>query len=420
MNLAIMIPATLIEILIIYYYWFSLFEARYEKKKTVILFFVMQLANAIKCWCMIEQVELKSVTTIIFNFVMMQILFKDKVYKKIIVHSVYLMCVILAEFASMVVAKYIYMCTSFSTTEVSIPILMWQVTAYLFNYIFNTIALLIIKRKKISKNNDAMHYIGLYVALQYLLLFVLIMIAVNYIDSLMVVIVLAIFLLLVSTLAVMFIYRTVKKATMRTLEAEYIKKESEIKDKHFGELKEQYAEYKKLRHDFKNHLRILQEISDPEKMMEYANTLRSKIEEIGTTSFCGNLTLDALLSLKKTEAKQKEICINYAVCDIKDIKISDFDLCSVVANLLDNAIEAADKTKEKYVDFKINKKIGRLIITVINSSLPVNQSLHTTKTDIKNHGFGIKSVEDIAEKNEGDYVFKYEAGKFTSIVTMVC
>lgn len=265
-----------------------------------------------------------------------------------------------------------------------------------------------------------MHYIGLYVALQYLLLFVLIMIALNYIDSFMVVIVLAIFLLLVSTLTGMFIYRTVKKATMRTLEAEYIKKESEIKDKHFGELKEQYAEYKKLRHDFKNHLRILQEISDPEKMMEYANTLRSKIEEIGTTSFCDNLTLDALLSLKKTEAKQKEICINYAVCDIKDIKISDFDLCSVVANLLDNAIEAADKTKEKYVDFKINKKIGRLIITVINSSLPVNQSLHTTKTDIKNHGFGIKSVEDIAEKNEGDYVFKYEAGKFTSIVTMVC
>ena len=420
MNLAIMIPATLIEVLILYYYWFSMFEMRYEKKKTIILFVGLSMLNVIKCWCMIEQVELKSVTTIIFNFVLIQILFKDKVNKKIIVYVVYLLCVIMAEFMSMFFAKYIYNCTSFSTTEASFPIVMWQATAYLLNYMFNAVALIIMRHKKIRKNGDVFHYIGLYAALQYLILFVFIMLAVNYIDSFMTVILLVLFLILISSVTAVWIYKTMREAMSKTMEAEFIKKEAEIKDKHFSELKEQYAEYKKLRHDFKNHLRILKEIEEPEKIREYTNLIQEKIEDMKSSSFCDNLTLDALLSLKRAEAIQKQIKISYEICDISGIKISDFDLCSVVANLLDNAIEAADKTEEKYIFMQITKKAERVVITVKNSSIFVDSTLKTTKADKKNHGIGVKSIKDVAEKNGGEYVYKYENSEFFSVVTMEC
>ena len=93
--------------------------------------------------------------------------------------------------------------------------------------------------------------------------------------------------------------------------------------KHFAE--ESISIFEKLEDDFFKH---------PEKMAEYTSEVKAIIEKMDQRSFCDNLTLDALLALKKTEAEHQNIKISYEICDISDIDISDFDLCSVVSNLL--------------------------------------------------------------------------------------
>ena len=148
------------------------------------------------------------------------------------------------------------------------------------------------------------------------------------------------------------------------------------------------------------------------------NEIKERFNKMEHVSYCSNLTLDALLSLKKSEALQHGIKIKYEICDLENITVTDFDLCSVVSNLLDNAIRAAKETDEKHVGMVINKKLGRLIITVKNSSLPV-ENLSTTKNDKENHGMGIMQLNSIAEKYNGDTVFKYADGEFTGIVNLV-
>ena len=135
-------------------------------------------------------------------------------------------------------------------------------------------------------------------------------------------------------------------------------------------------------------------------------------------SYCNNLTLDALLSLKYSEALQKGIKASFEICNIEDIKITDFDLCSVISNLIDNGIEAAVKTQERSIALNLNKKMDRIIIVMKNASPEVSSDLNTTKSDKKNHGLGINEIKSIAGKYDGDAIFKYKNNEFISVVTM--
>lgn len=114
------------------------------------------------------------------------------------------------------------------------------------------------------------------------------------------------FVLIASSLIGILLYRMVRAATIKTMEAEYIRKESDIKDKHFKELKEQYLEYRKLRHDFANHLRIIKELKDADKLRSYTEEIEERLEKIEQKSYCDNLTVDALLSLKKKMRNVRE------------------------------------------------------------------------------------------------------------------
>ena len=114
------------------------------------------------------------------------------------------------------------------------------------------------------------------------------------------------------------------------------------------------------------------------------------------------------------------IILEYEICSFNDIKIQDFDLCTVVSNMLDNGIEAAEKTAERYVKFQINRKSGRLLIILRNSSPDVDGNLDTTKEDINFHGIGIKQIKSVTAKYDGDCVFRYENGEFISVINMVC
>ena len=216
------------------------------------------------------------------------------------------------------------------------------------------------------------------------------------------------------------LYKTVRVTERRSAEAEFVKREAEIKDKHFYELKEQYVEFRKLRHDFYNHIKIIDSLDDSEKIKEYTNEIKQKFDKLEQVSFCNNLTLDALLSLKRTEAKQHKINISIAVCELSGISISDYDLCTLVSNLMDNAITASAATSDKQISIKISRKMERLIISVKNSSMPVDRELKTTKPDSRNHGMGLGIIKKLAEKYDGDSVFRYDDGEFLSVVTLCC
>ncbi len=99
--------------------------------------------------------------------------------------------------------------------------------------------------------------------------------------------------------------------------------------------------------------------------------------------------------------------------------ISDRDLCIVISNLIVNAIEAVDKIYSSERNINVTLKKGKILTyiiiknTFVNSEDKVIQNkISTTKSDKRNHGFGLKNVKNIVEKYNGELVLKVEKNQF--------
>ena len=101
------------------------------------------------------------------------------------------------------------------------------------------------------------------------------------------------------------------------------------------------------------------------------------------------------------------------------LNIDSVDKSNILCNAIDNAIEAAEKTNEKFVIVNIASDKQYIKITVENSSLPVkiqNNSIVTSKRDNKLHGIGISSIKDTIKKYDGIMNLSYSNGIFRCIL----
>lgn len=186
--------------------------------------------------------------------------------------------------------------------------------------------------------------------------------------------------------------------------------------KAFQSLEEIYRSMQILKHDIKNEWIIISQALKSEQY-DYATEiaekmLNSKIDSFEQYITVSNPAVNALLNYKLNIAKQKGINITSYVQEDFD-SFDDYDIVILIANLLDNAIEASEKVSETDIDIIITTRMNYLNIVISNridkSVLKKNRRLRTTKQDYKNHGLGTKSVKQICEKYNGmiDY---YETG----------
>jgi len=417
MKIAVGVIWLFMEYIIQMYNWQAFLTRRYSLKKTLVLFAFFTIV-LVGLSFYIYNLPARPIIIVCLIYGVINILYKDKWYKKLCVHMGYFACVIIAETIAILIAKYLYGIENFDVSENSIKNFLWQITAYLLIIIFNMIYVMIFNGKKLHEKSYVARPVILFVTFQVFIFTSVMMIVIhtNVLNHAMLGVLCTIFVC--SLASAMVLYNIIRTATLKAAEAEYIKKTSEIRDKHFSEIRAQYVDYKKLRHDFANHLRIVRELKDTDSIISYTNEISNELEKKHIESYCGNLTLDALLAVKKREAVLKDIKINYEICQMSNIGITDFEICSVVANLLDNAIEACEKTTQRYVDFKIKTKMGRLVITSKNSSNGF-EGLDTVKADKQNHGLGVGIIKEIAGKYDGDYVYKYEDNSYTAVVNML-
>ena len=111
------------------------------------------------------------------------------------------------------------------------------------------------------------------------------------------------------------------------------------------------------------------------------------------------------------------IDMRFRVNDLSELKIPRVDLTIVLANLIDNAMEACVSLPEqsRWVSIQILYCKNVLSIRIINPSKSVqinNGYIPTTKHEPLLHGFGISNVSDILEKYNAEYFFNYENGRF--------
>lgn len=191
--------------------------------------------------------------------------------------------------------------------------------------------------------------------------------------------------------------------------------------------KEAYKEMSKIRHDYNNHIQVIYALYKMNKLDEannYINVVSSKIDEITERVYTTNETLDAVIFNKVSTCKINGIDIKIKTCKIEDIFISDYDICTLFGNLLDNAIEASldlDQ-KDREILLSIDKVKGCLVIKLCNNT-KINQKYEKDKLisikKEKGHGIGIPQIEEVVEKYSGEIFTTIENNKFETDIVLL-
>ena len=202
---------------------------------------------------------------------------------------------------------------------------------------------------------------------------------------------------------------------------------NQLMEKNYQGLAASQLTLSKQLHDFGNHLKTLEALAaDSPKAQEYISQLLSATYKNTPRCRSGNDVIDAIVNCKAAEAEEKKIAFTFSVHLTSAIYIPSIDLCAVLSNQLDNALEASQKIakeQERYVKVVIEQKGNFLSFHVENRTdrdpFDSTGGLPSTKTDpALVHGLGIQNITETVEKHLGSLENSYHDHVFISFAVM--
>lgn len=204
--------------------------------------------------------------------------------------------------------------------------------------------------------------------------------------------------------------------------------QAELLERDYTTLNRAYDVNAKLFHDFHNHIGVLRQLLTHEKYGEavrYLDELQAPVQDLTAAVWTGDETADYLINSKAAAAEAAGVRFQAQVEFPRHTNIRSVDLCAILGNLLDNAIEAARQVpdqSERTVALTIRRIHQMLVIKVENSfaAVPVreNGQLKTTKTGGGLHGWGLKSAQTAAEKYDGMVQANVSGEIFRAVATL--
>lgn len=188
-------------------------------------------------------------------------------------------------------------------------------------------------------------------------------------------------------------------------------KESEIQVdmqlKLYNEMMKKNMDIRRFRHDYKNNLFSLDALIENQKYDEakkYIEDLNGSLETTRNKYATGNFLADAIITDKADTASAKNINIDFSGT-IPEAGISNNDLCTVIANALDNAIRGCEDVAPCTITVESKENSKGVIIRIKNPVPKVveikNNRIKTTKLDGENHGIGLNNIKKVADKYGG-------------------
>lgn len=184
-----------------------------------------------------------------------------------------------------------------------------------------------------------------------------------------------------------------------------------------------------IRHDISNHIQTVYSLfsnGENQRGLELINELKSRYALVDQIVYCNNPVVNIILSNKKNEAETKNIETHIKVKeDLENMPITDFDLSTVICNLLDNAIRGClcSEQSQPRLIVEILQKNQYLVVRILNSckvamEIESTDRIETTKSNSQTHGLGMPIVAGVAKKYSGDFIVSAQNGIFTATVVM--
>lgn len=244
-------------------------------------------------------------------------------------------------------------------------------------------------------------------------------------------------------------------ARQRRLEQEALS--AKLNEAYYESMEQQHFELRRLRHDMANHLQALSALPS-EKKDTYIREILDNGALAKTLNYCGDPTINAVLSVKENLLRQQNISLELKLDIPEELPFEKADLCAIYANALDNATEAcarqpeekpeatnaeprANNTKNRTIILESRARKGMLVFQITN---PVPENVQgqyagisvqsetfsalsagkeksgqaetlppTTKKDRTRHGYGLRSIRTSVEKYGGHMEIRQEEGQFT-------
>lgn len=186
-----------------------------------------------------------------------------------------------------------------------------------------------------------------------------------------------------------------------------------------------------IRHDLKNqyaYMQILLSERRYDELQNYFHNLSENLPKQLSFVDCGNRAVNTVLNMELSKLKSDRISVSHKLVVPPALPFSDEDMCALLTNLLDNAIEECLRllergAKEAELCIDIHPHQTYLLITCVNSTdrtafNRLDKGLRTTKSDKELHGYGTRIVTKIAEKYNGYADFRIEKGRFMAQVML--
>ena len=211
-------------------------------------------------------------------------------------------------------------------------------------------------------------------------------------------------------------------------EKEILLVRSEAQERQFREVQAVTEKNYSLVHDMKNHILILQEMAqkeDLEGVNRYLKKMTASSETMLThRKWTGCYVLDILLNQKQRCAQDADIEYQVHSNGMIRVELSELEMVSLFGNLLDNAIEACEKSprRQRKIEVVIEQRNTILFVKVSNTVLeePVfkDGELLSSKADKSRHGYGLKNIKHILEEHDGQIVYTYQQQMFSVCITL--
>ena len=196
----------------------------------------------------------------------------------------------------------------------------------------------------------------------------------------------------------------------------------ELIETHYREVENMYRQIRGWRHDYRNHIQTMKVLAangDMDALKVYLDELDTDLNTVDTVVKTGNPMADAILNSKISLARSRNIPTQVDAHIPVKLKMSELDLCCIIGNLFDNAMEASMALPEEkrlirvYMDVKGTQLyISFTNFTAAKKLSKVGKGFKTSKGE--GHGFGLVRIDDIVSRYDGYLSRNSEDGAFTT------
>lgn len=201
----------------------------------------------------------------------------------------------------------------------------------------------------------------------------------------------------------------------------------QLLEEKYQSLNEIYSKNAKLYHDLNNHLNLLWQLLNEGKIEEaktYISNISEPVRHMQKVTWTGVDLVDVVLNSKIEVMQEKNIAYQVNVELPQNTGISEADICTILSNLLDNAIEAVEKLPRQETPVRVTMRSIRKMLFIqisnpcIGIEIPEGGLPETSKKEKERHGWGLWNVADLAEKYQGTFQVESEKGIFKAVVML--